>query len=257
MKKFMFCTDLHFGWERKGGHKVPLHDIKALKCMLAFARDFKPDVFIVGGDFLDCSVISHHNHGKPGATEGLKLIEDARDLRRLALDPIEEIVGKKGELVYITANHEDWLTDLTDKIPALEGIIELRPLLKLDDRWNVIPQGGAYKLGKLTFIHGDTVKGGEHVAKNAVVNYERNIRFGHHHTMQQYSKASALDYKNAKSGWAIPCLCTKSPKYGEGAPNRWVQGFNFGYILDGGRFHDYVAVILEGKTVVGGKTYSG
>ena len=257
MKKFIFATDLHFGFERRNGHKIPLHDMKAFNCMLAFAKDFKPDVFIVGGDFLDCGVISHHNHGKPGAVEGLKLIEDARALRKAAIEPIESIVGKSGELVYIIANHEDWLTDLTDKIPALEGLIELKPLLNLSDQWKIIPQGGAYKLGKLTFVHGDTIKGGEHVAKNAVVNYERSIRFGHHHTMQQYSKASALDYKNAKSGWAIPCLCTKSPKYGEGAPNRWVQGFNFGYIHEGGYFNDYVAVILDGRTFVHGKKYQG
>lgn len=256
MKKFIAAFDAHFGYERRGGHKVPLHDTKAISSMLAFAKAFKPDVFIYGGDALDCGVISHHNHGKPGATEGLKLLSDAREARETLIAPVEALMGPKGEMVYEIGNHEDWLTDLTDQIPALEGLIDLKTLLKLD-RWKVIPQGGVYKLGKLAFIHGDTVKGGEHVAKNAVTNYECSIRFGHHHTYQVYTKNSALDYSNAKTGMAIPCLCGKTPKYGEGAPNRWVQGFLYGYVEPNGNFHDSVVVIIDGKCVVNGKVYGG
>lgn len=254
MKRFLFATDLHFGFERKAGHKVPLHDIKALNSMLAFASDFKPDIFIWGGDALDCGSISHHNHGKPGATEGLKLVEDAVEGRKAFIEPIEKLGGK---LIYMIGNHEKWLTDFTDKIPALEGLLDVRNLLHLSDKWSIVPQGGAFNLGKLTFVHGDTIKGGELVAKNAVIAYERSIRFGHHHTFQAYSKASALEYKNAKTGVAVPCLCGKSPRYNEGTPNKWVQGFNYGYILEGGNFSDSVVVILDGRCVVGGKVYKG
>lgn len=253
MKKFIATFDLHFGYERRNGHKIPLHDQKAWDAVMEFAKDFKPDTWIHGGDMLDCGVISHHNHGKPGATEGLKLLSDAKEGYSTFIEPVEKLVGK-GNLVYIIGNHEDWLTDLTDQIPALEGLIDLKTLLKLD-KWEVIQQGGAYSLGKLTFIHGDTVKGGEHVAKNAVVNYERSIRFGHHHTFQAYTKNSALDFKNAKTGMCIPCLCTKQPKYGEGAPNRWVQGFLYGYVGNNGLYNDNVVIILDGRCVVGGKVY--
>lgn len=255
MHKFLATYDLHFGFERKNGHKIPLHDTKAWGATLAFARDFKPDTWIIGGDFLDCGVISHHNHGKPGATEGLKLIGDATEGRKFFIDPIEEIMGSK-EKVYLIGNHEDWLTDLTDKIPALEGLVDLETLLHLG-KWNVVPQGGTYRLGKLTFIHGDTVKGGEHVAKNAVINYERNIRFGHHHSYQTYTKCSAIDLKNAKTGVSVPCLCGKSPKYGEGSPNRWAQGFLYGYIGDKGYFNDYVVIVVDGQCIVNGKLYKG
>jgi hypothetical protein len=232
-----------------------LHDAKAWSAVLKFAQDFKPHTWILGGDMLDCGMVSHHNHGKPGATEGMKLIADATDGRAAFITPVERIMGN-GTLVYLVGNHEDWLTDLTDYMPTLEGLIDLKTLLKLE-QWTIVPQGGAYHLGKLTFIHGDTVKGGEHVAKNAVVNYERNIRFGHHHTFQTYTKNSALDYKNAKTGVAVPCLCTKSPKYNEGAPNRWMQGFLYGYVRNGGYYSDYVVTIVDGQCVVNGKLYKG
>lgn len=255
LTKFIAAFDLHYGYERVGGHKVPLHDIKAINCMLAVARDFKPDVFIIGGDGIDAGCVSHHNHGKPGTTEGLKLIEDATEGRKAFIEPIEKIVGK-GKLVYVCGNHERFLTDLTDKIPSLEGLLDIKTLLKLD-KWTVIPQGKAYNLGKLTFIHGDQLSGGENVAKAAVTSYERSVRFGHYHTFSVASKNSALDYKNGKTGIAVPCLCSKNPKYGKGSPNKWMQGFVMGYVEKSGNFSDSIAIILDGKCIVNGKVYKG
>lgn len=253
MEKFVALYDLHYGYERKNGHKTPLHDIKALNAALKFVDDFKPDHVILGGDILDCGCISHHNHGKPGATEGFRLLGDAKELKDAVLDPLEDLT--EGSLTYIGGNHEDWLTDLSDMIPALEGIVGLRPLLELNDRWTVVPTGDAHKLGKLVFIHGDQIKGGEHAAKNAVLAYERNVRLGHYHTYQTYAKTSASDM-NGHTGTVIPCLCKKSPKYGGGAPNRWMQGFGWGYIGEN-LFSDYVSVIVNGRFIANEKEYRG
>ena len=256
MKKFIFAADLHYGFERRNGHKIPLHDIRALGAMLAFAKDFKPDVFIWGGDALDCGVVSHHNNGKPGATEGMKLIEDATLGRKIFIEPVEKLMGPKGEMIYLTGNHERFLDDLAEKLPALEGMLDIKSLLKLD-KWTVLPQGGAFNLGKLTFIHGDQLSGGEHVAKSAVISFERSIRFGHHHGYQVYTKSAALDYKNGKTGILVPCLCGKNPKYTASSPNRWAQGFLSGYILPDGSYSDAVTIIMNGRCVVGGKIYTG
>lgn len=252
--KFAFLTDIHFGFERRNGHKVALHDPTAFAVTLSYLRDFRPDVLILGGDILDCGAISHHNHGKPGRTEGLRLLQDARDCRRMVLDPLEAL--RPVRQIYITGNHEDWLTDLTDDQPGLEGIIGLRPLLKLGPKWEVIEQGGYLNLGKLTFIHGDTLGPGEHHAKNAVISYERSIRFGHFHTFQAYTKTSPIDVKLGRTGIAVPCLCTKGPKYGESKPNRWVQGFCSGYVTSDGTYSDYISIITNGRLVApNGKVY--
>ena len=157
--------------------------------------------------------------------------------------PVEAITK---ELVYIVGNHEDWLNDLVDESPALEGIVDIEALLHLQ-KWKVIPQGGSVNVGKLTFIHGDQIKGGEYIAKAAVISYERSIRFGHHHTAQLYTKTSPLDYQLAKTGLAVPCLCTKDPKYGEGKPNRSMQGFLYGYVNNDGSFNDYLVTIIDAQ----------
>lgn len=252
MEKFVALYDLHYGYERKSGHKMPLHDQKALDAVLEFIDDFEPDHIVLGGDMLDCGCISHHNHGKPGAVEGFRLLGDAKEMREAVIKPLE---AYDAELTYIVGNHEDWLTDLSDMIPALEGIVGLKPLLELGDKWKIVEQGDSHKIGKLIFIHGDQIKGGENAAKNAVMAYERNIRLGHFHCYQTYSKTSASDM-HGHTGVVVPCLCKKAPRYGGGAPNKWMQGFNWGYIGEN-CFSDYVSIIVNGKFFALDKEYKG
>lgn len=254
-EKFVALFDAHFGWENRGGHKVSLHDPKALDVAMQFIADFKPHNVILGGDMLDCAAVSHHTKGKAGQVEGLRLFSDAKELRASVIEPIESVT--KGRLIYHIGNHEDWLNDLVDETPGLQGIVEAPALLSLSKRWEVVEQGGASKLGKLTFVHGDQIKGGENVAKWAVTTWESNIRFGHHHTLQVATKTSPKDV-NGHTGIAVPCLCKKNPGYGKGAPNRWMQGFLYGYTNGPDNiFNDYVSVIVNGKAIINGKTYKG
>lgn len=252
----MFLTDVHWGYEiNTSRHKVPLHDEKAVSVAMQFIADFKPQHVILGGDILDCGSISHHRKGIAGQLEGLRLLAEAKEARETIIKPLEESV--KGRLVYHIGNHEDWLTDVVDEQPALEGIVEIGSLLKLNKKWEVIPSGKASRLGKLTFVHGDTVKGGQNPARAAVSNYERNIRFGHFHTFQMDTKTTPID-ANGHTGIAVPCLSKKGHRYGGGAPNKWMQGFLWGYV--GGPdsiFNDYVTVIVNGKAIINGKLYRG
>lgn len=253
----MAAFDLHYGYANKSRHKIPLHDPKALDVFLQFVSDFQPHDIVLGGDILDCGAISHHNHKKPGKTEGLRLLSDAMGCTKEVVAPLESMVKDKSALLtYHVGNHEDWINDLLDREPTLDGLLDLEVLLGLGN-WDIIPQGEASRLGKLHFVHGDQVRGGEHVAKAAVTYYERNIRFGHHHTYQAYTKTSALDVKQAKTGVSVPCLCRRDQPYGEGAPNRWAQGFLFGETYPNGDFQDFVAVLVDGKFVWNGKVYKG
>jgi hypothetical protein len=256
MEKFVALFDAHVGNERDGSrHKVPLHDSKAISVAMQFIADFKPDHVVLGGDTLDCGAVSHHTKGKVGQLEGLRLLADAKECQDLITKPLEKLI--KGRLVYHIGNHEDWLRDVTDELPALEGIVDIASILKLDDRWEVIDQGSASKLGKLTFIHGDQIGGGQNPALAAVTAYERNVRFGHHHTFQVATKTTPID-ANGHTGIAVPCLCKKGPMYGQKRPNKWMQGFLWGYVNGpGGIFNDYVTVIVDGKAFINGRLYRG
>lgn len=250
--KFVFLTDIHYGFERRHGHKIAIHDAAAVDLALRFVKDFKPDHVILGGDILDCGAISHHNKQKPGRTEGMRILSDAQECRALVIEPLAKVANK----TFITGNHEAWLTDLTDDIPGVDGMFDINTLLGLE-KWKVVEQGGYFNLGRLFFIHGDTLSGSEMVAKNAVVNYEKSIRFGHFHTYSAYTKNSAIDYKFGRTGVACPCLCSKNPAYTKAKPNRWVQGLCYGWVFPDGGFADQVALITNQRMVANGKVYRG
>ena len=253
MEKFVALFDLHWGYELRGGHKVPVHDVKALNVALQFMKDFKPDHIILGGDMLDCRSISHWTANNPGEVEGMKLFQEAKELREALIKPCEKF---EAGLTFIEGNHEDWLNQFVTKHPALEGIVEANNLLRLDeDRWNYLKQGEAHHLGKLTFVHGDQIKGGGNPALWATNAYEASVRFGHYHTFQVASKTAQLK-ANGHTGMSVPCLCKKGPNYGKGAPNHWMQGFLYGY-TDNKSFNDYVVIIVDGKATIQGKTYVG
>lgn len=256
MKKFVALFDAHVGYEIDSSrHKVSLHDPKAISVAMQFIKDFQPDHVVLGGDILDCGSVSHHRKGQVGQLEGLRLLAEAKECQKTIIEPIE--AQAKGRLIYHIGNHEKWLDDVVDQMPALEGVVDVRNLLKLSPRWEVIPQGKPSKLGKICFIHGDQISGGEHAAKSSVSSYERNVRMGHQHTFQAYTKTSASDM-NGHTGLVIPCLCKKSPRYSGGAPNRWCQGFLYGWVDGpGGMFSDYVAIVTNGKAIINGKLYRG
>jgi hypothetical protein len=221
--------------------------------VMQFAQDSKPHHWVFGGDMLDCGVVSHHNRGKPGRTEGLRLLQDAEECKAQIVKPAYALASKSA--TYIVGNHEHWLEDLTDDQPGLEGLVGLKPLLGLGD-WNVIEQGGYHRIGKLHFIHGDQISGGTNAAKNAVDTYGASVRLGHFHTAQMATKTSAIHNVLGHTGAVVGCLCTKDPKYGQGKPNRWVQGFNFGWVdTNTGLFNDYFPIICNGRTVINGKVY--
>lgn len=256
MEKFVALFDVHWGYERDSQrHKVALHDERAVSVAMQFIEDFKPQHVILGGDILDCGSVSHHRLGVTGQVEGLRILSEAKECREAIIKPLEQQI--KGRLVYHIGNHEDWLNDLVDKIPSLEGIVDIKPLLNLNDKWEIIPVGKSSRLGKLTFVHGDTVKGGGNPAAWAVNAYERNVRFGHYHTFQISTKNTPVD-QNGHTGISVPCLAKKGHRYGGGTPNRWMQGFLFGYVNGPeGTFNDYVAVIVNGRATINAKTYKG
>lgn len=256
MRKFIFSPDKHVGWERKQGKLVALHDAKAIGAMMEFARDFKPDVWIEGGDNLDCGPISHHLSDKKVSVQQLDLSKDAREYTKLVLEPLMQILPKGAEKVWMNGNHEDWLAQLGELQPGLASLLTPEHLLDLRG-WKIIPQGGYVKYGYLHFVHGDAITGGTNCAKNAVARYGQCIRFGHFHTFQVATQHSMLNVKDVKTGIAVPSLCRRNPNYLKGAPSQWTQGFNYGYLHDDGTFTDYVPIIVNGRFSAHGTTYVG
>jgi hypothetical protein len=257
---YLALYDIHVGHERRpGAGKVALHDPRALRAVWKFAEEFKPKRIVMGGDIVDCGVISHHQKGKPGRTEGLRLAQDMTLANELVVQPAESTLARGGTIDYLLGNHEDWLMDLIDEQPGLEDMISLERGLGLSKKWTVHPQGSVLHFSKhLLFMHGDQIKGGgENKAKAAVDIYDRCVRLGHYHTFQSFTKTSPIESELPRTGVVIPCLATKNPRYNESKPTRYVQGFNFGWVREDGSFSDYVVPIINGRFIANGKEFCG
>jgi metallophosphoesterase superfamily enzyme len=255
-KRFIALFDVHVGKEyrRVRGERVvrASHNLAALRAVMDFVGDWKPDVFILGGDQLNCGPISHWHRGKPRVDENFRLKWEYNVLTQEVLDR----VPPRCEKIWLTGNHEMWIEQVLDEMPGLEGLIEPASALPLGD-WDYYDQGEIYKLGKLHFIHGDTVKPGVNVARRAAAMYRRNLRMGHHHRYEAATDVTPIDQRDFHSTIVVPAMSNRNMAYMKNAPSNHMQGFLLGEVFPNGDFQDHVMIINKNRFYWNGKMYGG
>jgi len=221
-----------------------------LNPLCKFIKDFKPDYFIIGGDFLDLAYFSDWAQMKPENIAGDKFRKDLKIANKF-LDFFDKYAKKK---YYIEGNHEYRLFRFIEKFPYLRHILDLRRELHLKERgWKWISFNQVLKIGKLYFTHGHYTT--KYHANKHLTTYGKNIRYGHIHDYQVYSQVLPIDF-HRRLGIALPCLCHINPEYMRGRPNKWVNGFHYAYLEDTGIFYEFVPIIQgNGKFVAEGKLY--
>lgn len=259
MKSFIAAFDLHFGWEwryERGRRMMsPTHSLESVAALMAFARDFKPDVFILGGDQLNCGPVSHWNKSRPRRVENFRLREEMDLLDEVVLGPVDRLAKEK---IWLQGNHEVWVEGLLDEVPGLEGLAEPEIYLRLAARgWKVLSQGEIYKLGKLNFIHGDVLSPGKYRAARLVQLYRRNIRCGHFHIYEAATDVTPYDRKDFHTGVVVPAMARCNAAYMKNGVSNHHQGFLYGWVADNGTFTDHVMTIVNNKFIHNGKVYDG
>jgi len=208
-----------------------------LSPFLKYAKEYKPDEFILGGDNWSLDIISRWNDS---------------DFKNVGFDNIQkklkaEAIGfgeqlkqfraamPKANFTYITGNHEDWLKQFTHKYPQMNdlSLSTLLPLKKL--RIKLIPFGNFYKVGKIYFKHGHEF-GTSNQPKQAVERSHHSIVFGHHHTLKMWTDYSDVVAEERHIGVLVPCYCTRAPDYQKGRPNAWLNGFFYATMKPSGKY---------------------
>jgi hypothetical protein len=244
IQKAVLLPDIHY----------PQHSVESMKSVLKFLADFRPDTVIYQGDQLDMSVISHWNKDKKRKVELKRVKSDYDGFDKDILSPIEKIVGKRCEKVWITGNHEDWAQQYLDRNPELEGMIEPEICLRLEERgYEYVPLNGIYKLGKLNIIHG-FYHNQYHSAKH-VSAFGGSVAYCHTHTSQEFTKVSPVDTRQFHSATGLPCLCDLSPDYMKNRPSAWVHGFGVVYVMPDGTFNLYRIIMVDNKFIFNDKVY--
>jgi hypothetical protein len=254
-QRFIALFDVHIGRNYKyiRGERVirPTHNLKALRAVMDFVeKEWRPDVFILGGDQLNFGPISHWHRGKPRVDENMRLQWEYDLLGNEILDRVRKIPRK----IWLDGNHEMWIQQFLDSEPGLEGLIEPQSYLDLG-RWEHLSQGEIYKLGKLHFIHGDTVRPGKNVASRAVAMYRRNLRMGHHHRFDAETDVTPIDRKDFHSCIVVPAMSARGMAYMKNAPENYMQGFLLGEVYPNGDFQDHVMIINKSRFYWNGKKF--
>jgi len=206
-----------------------------------FLKDEKPDIVILGGDFMDIQALSHWSlaGGKRLTLEGKRFQKECEQATEI-LDRIRTCV-EGADIIYEGGNHEDWVEQYIEQHPEMDGIINLPIMLGLADReikW--IPyrdNNNFYKVGKLYYVHGEYTVSNH--AKKMLSVWNCNIRYGHLHDHQVYSKTSRRGIGDFHKAVSVPCLCKKGD-YLIGKSDNWSHGFHIAYVKPNGNFFEYV-----------------
>jgi hypothetical protein len=244
-KLFVFAPDVHY----------PKIDKKTLRALLHFMRDNPVDGFIFGGDQFDNECISHHTKGKPLLRNARGFLNDEIGFEKSVLSPIEKLLPKNCQRIWIIGNHDRWEHELVEEQPELDGALDRPSRLRLKDRgWKVIPCGKEYTYGKLTFIHGETLSSSQH-AKKAVETYCCNLVYAHFHSPQSYTKTLPLSSSQKWMAYCSPILGRVDPYYLRNRPTGWLNGFTLVEFRPNGDFNVFPVVCARGKFSYGGKIY--
>lgn len=236
MKRLFLIPDSHH----------PYVDKAAWQVMLKAARQFKPHVVVVLGDFADCYSISAHDKNP---TRG-ETFEDEVTAVNKALDEVE-LSTPIAKRYFVAGNHEHRLERfLQTNAPPLFSMLTIPKLLKLKDRgWHYTPYQRALKLGKLHITH-DEGTAGSTAHERARASFEGNVVIGHTHRMalSYRGNAKGRSHVGAMFGWLGDI--DQIDYLHRVRAQQWQLGFGVGYMQANGTVHLQGVPIIDGSCVV-------
>lgn len=250
-KRGIVTPDKHF----------PLHDEKAINCLLKAINLIKPDFYIDLGDVGEFESVSHWQWKKkkrPPLEYQLPFVEQEVIEVNKGLDRIDEALDKVNckEKYFTQGNHDEWLDRFVEENPYLTQY-KCKKALKINERGYKFYSAGKYlKMGSLNYYHGHHFAGVQHT-RNHLIRLGANVMYGHHHDLQQ-SSVTHLD--GVKSAWSIGCLkdmTSEKNAWLGGRQHNWAHAFAVVDYFDKGLFTVHVINIIEGKTSLWGKLIEG
>lgn len=237
----------------------PKIDKPTFRALLEFLKHNRVAGFGFGGDQFDNADVSHHNKGKSRNIKTAAINRDAEGFDREILKPIEALLPRDCEKIYLEGNHCDFIAQYIDEHPELEGSIERRKTLRLDERsWEFIPCGKSFKKGHLRIVHGECIPGGgQAAAKNALHQYCGSVLFGHFHNLQMASKVMPHDHNQKWAAYCSPIIGSVNASYLRNKPTNWVNGFTVVELQPNGNFNCWPLVVIKGSFSYGGRIYRG
>ena len=243
-EKVLFVSDIH----------APYQDNSAIRAMIAFGKEFKPNRIIFMGDVVDFYAISSFSKDPFRALGLQKELDEA-----VAILKIMRKEFPKAKMDFIRGNHEARLQRyLWNKASELSGLRNLTVpnLLKLGELNIAYHQTGRMKLRGIVVKHGDIVR--KFAGYTAKGENEATGISGvsvHTHRAASYFKTN----EGGRHFWyELGCLCKLNAEYMEGKIPNWQQAFGIGFFkLGSSKCNIHIINIINGKALFGLKEYFG
>ncbi len=243
-KKFSriaFISDVH----------LPFENRIAVRLMLDFLADYKPDAVILGGDIYDFYEVSDFDK-TPGR---ITTLQDEFDEGRYFIRAIDQLCP---EVHFLIGNHEDRLQRVINRNPGLFKLrsLDMQRAAELPERWRVHPSQTHFKLGKLTALHGDIkgIKSAVHPARTLFQKLKRSCIFGHFH---RFGVHLDTNYDGEiRGGFANGHLSDVSRVTSWVTCPDWQEGFSTISLCEDGGFAVQPRLIVNGRLIVEGKEYT-
>ena len=235
---------------------VPYENVPATKSIFKLMDDVAFDGFIILGDFMDMSPISHWLKNKRKTLENKRMIDDYIEGNKI-LDEFDKRLAKNCDKRFFYGNHEEWYHQLIEEYPALEGLLDPKVELKLKERgYKVYDKlNHIERIGRLSLTHG--IYHSQNFVKKHIDELKTNVMIGHLHTPRQRF-ASSPAREIAIAGYSVGCLSDLAPAYQKNRPNSWVHGMAIVYFYDNGGYFDVdLKRIVKGRFVFNNKLYDG
>lgn len=239
--KIAFISDVHLPFESK----------VAVRVMLDFLADYRPDLVILGGDIYDLYEVSDFDKGPDRITT----LQDEFDGGRYFIKAIDEVCSS---VDFLLGNHEDRLQRLISRNPGLFKLrsLDIKHAAELPDHWRVHPSQTHFRLGKLTALHGDIkgVRSATHPARTMFSKLKRSCIFGHWHRMDLHLDTNYDG--EIRGGFANGHLSDVSRVTSWVTCPDWQEGFSTISLCEDGNFAVQQRLIVNGRLITEGREYA-
>jgi len=241
-KRVLFVPDAHH----------PFVDADAWVLLLKTAREWKPDVLVVLGDFADFYAVSFFSKNPTRKN----LLSEELEVTREALTDLVEACGPGcTERVFLEGNHEERLTRyITANAPALAGLMDVDRAIGITEAgFEFVPYKRSYQLGKLRISH-DFGKHGHGAILDARNTVECNAVIGHVHSLGTVYRANIHGdvHVGASFGW-LGSFEAIDYRHADKARRDWSHGFGIGRLEENGNIHLQAIPVVGRKVCIEGK----
>lgn len=240
MKKLLFLPDVH----------APYHNRRALRLVHQVILEWRPDILVCLGDWLDNLAVSGH---EPAKVRQAYLKAEAAT----AATVLRNLTSTVPTRHFVMGNHETRLGRyIARKAPALDGLLDVESLLGLELWDSVTPYNETLRLGKLNITH-DVGKAGANAHRSAAASFMGSTAIGHTHRMayEVIGRQEGPPVVAAMFGWLGDASEVEYLHRAEA--KRWPLGFGTGRMEDNGVVHVTPVPIVNYRACVEGRLYVG